>query len=73
MAAVGRIIRATQQDKNTDVFRNDMDAELSTWQHGLPQRLRYNEHETDPRVKIFAAMLSLGFQYDLTIPLRPTC
>jgi hypothetical protein len=63
MAAVGRIIRATQQDKNTHVFRKDMDAELSAWEKRLPERLRYDEHETDPRAKLFAAMLSLGFQY----------
>ncbi|KAJ9498773.1 hypothetical protein H2202_005959 [Exophiala xenobiotica] len=60
---LGRIIRATQQDKNTHVFRKDMDAELSAWEKRLPERLRYDEHETDPRAKLFAAMLSLGFQY----------
>lgn len=63
MAAVGRIIRATQQDKNTRMFRKDMDAELSAWEKRLPKRLGYYEHETDPRAKLFAVMLSLGFQY----------
>ncbi|KAK5273650.1 hypothetical protein LTR96_000250 [Exophiala xenobiotica] len=60
---LGRIIRATQQDKNTHVFRKDMDAELSAWEKRLPERLRYDEHETDPRAKLFAAMLSLGFHW----------
>jgi hypothetical protein len=40
-----------------------MDAELSAWENRLPKRLRYYQHETDPRAKLFAVMLSLGFQY----------
>jgi hypothetical protein len=60
--AVGKIIKATQQNENTDTFRKEMDAKLTAWEKCLPERLKYSE-DNNREAQLLASMLSLGFQY----------
>lgn len=62
IVAVGKIIKATQQNENTDTFRKEMDAKLTAWEKCLPERLKYSEGNNQ-EAQLLANMLSLGFQY----------
>lgn len=60
--AVGKIIKATQKNENTDTFRQEMDAKLTAWERCLPECLK-NSADNNQEAQLLANMLRLGFQY----------
>ncbi|QKX64674.1 uncharacterized protein TRUGW13939_11850 [Talaromyces rugulosus] len=59
---LGKIIKATQKNENTETFRKEMDAKLTAWDKCLPERLKSSE-DNNQEAQLLANMLSLGFHW----------